>query len=254
MANGKKNYFRHYHGARKDEKIRYLMDSFGKEAYFFYFVMIELCAEKASHELKDSYDFHSSILRQELGVSQRRLNSVLKQMQSRSLLDYTCFENTYSISLPKLSKYMGKYTNKNETKTPNKIKLNKIKSNRVERKEKRQEPLELLDPDSIKIIDYLNKKTSKKFKHNTKHTKELINARLKDGYSVDDFKRVVDVKCQEWLESDMQKYLRPSTLFNANKFEDYLNQQYEINPELELENLILSTFEQGDKDASKTDF
>lgn len=53
---------------------------------------------------------------------------------------------------------------------------------------------------------------------------DLVKARLKDSYTLEDFKAVIDKKCSEWVNSDMEKYLRPSTLFNASKFESYLNQ------------------------------
>lgn len=50
----------------------------------------------------------------------------------------------------------------------------------------------------------------------------LIEARIKEGATVADMKRVIDAKCSEWKGSDMEKYLRPQTLFNASKFEQYL--------------------------------
>lgn len=50
----------------------------------------------------------------------------------------------------------------------------------------------------------------------------LIEARLKEGATVADMKRVIDAKCAEWKGGDMEKYLRPQTLFNASKFEQYL--------------------------------
>lgn len=74
------------------------------------------------------------------------------------------------------------------------------------------------------IIDYLNLKTSKSYKHSTSKTKSLIKARWNEGFRVDDFKKVVDNKCFEWIGNpDMAKYLRPETLFGT-KFEGYLNE------------------------------
>ena len=52
----------------------------------------------------------------------------------------------------------------------------------------------------------------------------MIEARFNEGFSVEDFKKVIDVKTQEWKDSNMEKYLRPETLF-GNKFEGYLNQK-----------------------------
>jgi uncharacterized phage protein (TIGR02220 family) len=80
------------------------------------------------------------------------------------------------------------------------------------------------------IVEYLNQKTGQKFKHTTKSTQRHINARLSEGFTLDDFKTVIDKKVAEWGhepkagEKDMRPYLRPETLFGP-KFEGYLNQQ-----------------------------
>lgn len=74
------------------------------------------------------------------------------------------------------------------------------------------------------IIDYLNKKTGSNYRYNTKATQDKINARLNEGFKLDDFIAVIDKKCQEWNGTDMQVYLRPETLFGT-KFESYLNQK-----------------------------
>ncbi|MGN0357216.1 MAG: conserved phage C-terminal domain-containing protein [Blautia sp.] len=72
------------------------------------------------------------------------------------------------------------------------------------------------------VIEYLNQKTGKRFKPENKATQRHINARIKDGYTLEDLKRVIDLKTGEWLHTEMVKYLRPDTLF-AGKFEGYLN-------------------------------
>lgn len=75
------------------------------------------------------------------------------------------------------------------------------------------------------VISYLNEKTGSKFKWQSKDTQRHINARVNEGYTLDDFKKVIDIKCAEWLgDARMCKYLRPSTLFGT-KFEAYLNQR-----------------------------
>ena len=76
------------------------------------------------------------------------------------------------------------------------------------------------------IIKYLNDKIGSHFKPTSKSTQRLINGRLSENYSIDDFKHVIDVKSLEWKnDSKMSKYLTPDTLFNATKFEKYLNQK-----------------------------
>lgn len=74
------------------------------------------------------------------------------------------------------------------------------------------------------IVDYLNAKLSTNYKPDNKKTLELIKARLKDGFTVENFKTVIDKKFFEWgHDSNMCQYLRPVTLFST-KFESYLNQ------------------------------
>lgn len=87
------------------------------------------------------------------------------------------------------------------------------------------------------IIEYLNLKTGSSFKHTTEQTVKHIKARLKDGFTVEDFKDVIDNRCEKWGKDDrMSEYLRPNTLF-AGKFEGYLQEarkRKSINNDLEM--------------------
>lgn len=80
------------------------------------------------------------------------------------------------------------------------------------------------------IIDYLNQKANKNYKHTTKKTQQLINARIAESFTLEDFYKVIDNKTAEWMGKvtpegiPMENYLRPETLF-GNKFEGYLNQK-----------------------------
>lgn len=74
------------------------------------------------------------------------------------------------------------------------------------------------------IIDYLNKKASRNYKHTTAKNKNIIKARWEEGFSLNDFKKVIDIKVTEWKNNEMSKYLRPETLFGP-KFDSYLNQE-----------------------------
>ncbi len=77
-------------------------------------------------------------------------------------------------------------------------------------------------PPYQEIIDYLNEQAGKRFKVNDK-TKAHINARWNDGYKLPDFRAVIEKKVSEWKGTEMDKFLRPETLFGT-KFEGYLNQ------------------------------
>ncbi len=139
-------------------------------------------------------------------------------------------------------KYMKEYREKQKTllcktnsksncKTNSKANVSSLDKKRKE--EKREEETKSEDNnvgflDSIhQIIDYLNLKLGTRYRTNSKSTKSHINARLKEGYTVEDFIEVIDKKCAEWRGTNMEQYLRPETLFGT-KFEGYLNSK--INP------------------------
>ena len=81
----------------------------------------------------------------------------------------------------------------------------------------------VLDDTADKVIDYLNFQAGTRYKCGRPHRK-LINARLKEFTKRDMFE-VITKKCGEWRGTEMERYLRPSTLFNATKFEEYVNQK-----------------------------
>ncbi len=78
--------------------------------------------------------------------------------------------------------------------------------------------------DVTEVVEYLNQAAGTSFKKNTPKTVRAVKARMKEGFTVEDFKAVIDKKVREWKGTDMQKYIRPETLFGT-KFEGYLNQQ-----------------------------
>lgn len=79
------------------------------------------------------------------------------------------------------------------------------------------------------VIEYLNKKTDSKFKPNAKGNKSVIDPRLKEGYTVDDMKMIIDTMYSKWHGNKFSNgsmgddYLRPETLFRVSKIEGYLN-------------------------------
>ena len=75
----------------------------------------------------------------------------------------------------------------------------------------------------VEIIDFLNECTGKSYKPSSKVATLNINARLKEGYTKEDFIKVISVKATKWLGTKFEDYLTPNTLF-GNKFESYLNE------------------------------
>ena len=78
------------------------------------------------------------------------------------------------------------------------------------------------------IIDYFNEITNQKRSYTCDGTNKLINGRLNEGRTMDDFKHVIDTKYTQWKnDKKMSQFIRPSTLFRPENFENYLNEPYE---------------------------
>lgn len=86
------------------------------------------------------------------------------------------------------------------------------------------------------VLNYLNEKTGKKFQA-VNGSLKFIESRLREGATVDQCHAVIDLKCLSWLkDSKMKDYLRPQTLFNAEKFAAYVGEIGSQAPKQDLKN------------------
>lgn len=139
-------------------------------------------------------------------------------------------ENYDSVKIPnqdevKIPNGSVKILNQDEVKIPN-----GFSKNTDNRQGKNTEPKidykdRLLEIDNIysRVIDKLNSLANKKYKSTTNKTKSLIDARLNEGFTEEDFYKVISIKVKAWKDTDMDRFLRPETLFGT-KFEGYLNE------------------------------
>lgn len=75
------------------------------------------------------------------------------------------------------------------------------------------------------IVDFLNETAGTSYRSSSKKTQTLINARINDGFKLEDFKQVIQTKTADWKDNEkMHRYIRPETLFSP-KFESYLNEK-----------------------------
>lgn len=77
--------------------------------------------------------------------------------------------------------------------------------------------------ESEKCIEHLNRVTNSQYRPVDSNVK-FLKARFKEGYTLDDVFKVIDFKASEWMGTKEEKYLRPATLFNAEKFNQYIGQ------------------------------
>lgn len=174
----------------------------------------------------------------DLGFSIQQIRTALNKLKSTGEITIKSTNKYSIITVVNWADYQSgedfvtsKLTSKstNEQQTNNK----QITNNQQQKKNIKNVKNEKNDKNIVEIVCYLNEKAGKHFKHNTDSTRRHINARLNEGYSFEDFKTVIDYKCSEWLHTDMEKYLRPETLFGT-KFESYLNSApRKVTPEFE---------------------
>ena len=171
------------------------------------------------------------------GVSIQNVRTALKRFEKLGFLTDESTNKNRLITIVNWAIYQGsddepnRQTNKQLTgnQQATNRQLTAIKNIRTkEGKNKELKDIVEQEPDPIpyrEIIDYLNQKAGKSFKRSAAGNKKVIKARWNEGYKLDQFKRVVDNKCQDWLNDEkMSQYLQPSTLF-GNKFDQYLNQR-----------------------------
>ena len=129
-------------------------------------------------------------------------------------------------------KAVGYFENPNKpngfSENPNKAKkADKDKDNDKDIKDKDQ--IHCTADDVKQIVDHLNQRTGAHYLSTSRKTISLIQARMREGFTVEDFRTVIDKKVLEWQGTDMEKYLWPETLFGP-KFEGYLNQSVTAKP------------------------
>lgn len=109
----------------------------------------------------------------------------------------------------------------------------------IESKQYKQAEPAPLTAQRKEVISYLNQKTGKNFKPNASGNKKAIDPRLKEGYTVDDLKKVIDIKYQQWHGKVFNNgqpgdnYLKPETLFRPSKIDGYLNETVRSEPSKE---------------------
>lgn len=161
-------------------------------------------------------------LSSELGISEQSVRTALEHLKSTNEITIQGTSKYSIITVKNYDNYQGapdKSTNNQPTtnqqsttiKESNKYNIYNVEQNSTS-----------FSSEISEIVSHLNESAGTNYKPSTKATQRHISARLNEGYTVEDFKKVIDTKCSEWLNTDYSKYLRPETLF-GNKFESYLN-------------------------------
>ena len=168
------------------------------------------------------------------GLSEQQVRTAMNKLIKTGEITIESTNKFTVITVVNYSKYQGSDTDDQPTEQPTdnqqstnnqptsnqQITTNKNKKNNKNNKNKKE--INIYTSSADEVIDHLNMRTGSSYKH-IDSTRKFIIARLKEGFTVQDCKDVIDKKCVEWMNTDMEKFIRPSTLFNADKFQNYLN-------------------------------
>lgn len=178
-------------------------------------------------------DFSLRQLQDETGIKLTTLRGIMKNLKKNGEIDIvhvgTNRRNLSIISIVNYEIYQSQSESgeqyPNTSQTVGEHQAHNFKKEKKGKKEKNNTLVVSKNDDGLisDVIDYLNQVTGKKFKSTGVTTKDKINARAKENYSLQDFKKVIDIKFSEWRGTPQDTYLRPETLF-GNKFEGYLQQ------------------------------
>ena len=160
-------------------------------------------------------------------ISIQNIRTALNHLKSTCELTIKTTSKFSIITVNNYDLYQDPNTQPNKQLTSNQQTTNKQLTTIEEYKEYKKE----INNNNIveQVINYMNELAGTSFLPSTKKTNELINARLKEGFTLEDFKDVIFFKYNEWYVEDKKweddkhsrDYYRPTTLF-SNKFETYL--------------------------------
>lgn len=164
---------------------------------------------------------------EELGCSEKTVTKIKKELVTSGLLR----EERQGLTKPNRLYILGPKIIKRESPEPKKIPSRTVENTALDTQEVQtiKTDIRKTDIDNNKllickeVISYLNLKAKKNFKVDTASHQKFIKARLKEGYVLEDFKKVVDVMVAKWEGTEYEQYLQPQTLF-GNKMDNYLNQ------------------------------
>lgn len=252
------SYFSHDSDARNDEKIIKLRMKYGAEGYGIYFMILERL--RSSKEYMSTTDYNT--LAYDFRVDAAKVKSIVEDFGLFAFTENSeCFYsdsfmnrmaikdgkskkraeagkkgaakrwNDKKAALPinNNSNAIAKPSNKdsNAIAMPSKNIASKVKESKVNKSNKEHSPANAEPPvpnfNYSAVIEYLNRKSGKHFR-DTPTNRKLIRSRLDEGFSAKEIAQAIDNVVLAWLHNpEMVRYIQPSTIFRASKFEGYVN-------------------------------
>ena len=221
------------HKCNHGKTLFILENKFGNDGYAFWFKLLELLGSTEGH----FYDFNPAPEKQFLlaktRVTEDTAAEILKTLSDVEAIDPELWDVGLIWSDNFIENVSDAYAKRIDT-LPTKEGLRLLKphlfsrngvsdNGSTESKVKESKVKESRRKHIVEIVEYLNEKAGTNFKSTTKKTRTLIQARINEDFTLEDFKTVINKIVPRWQKKpDMIPYIRPETLFGT-KFEGYLN-------------------------------
>ena len=160
-----------------------------------------------------------------LHLNRRTIDHWLKVFADAGQITYQCTSNYTAITIVNYDKYQFSESDTAQvtaqaTAQPS---AQPTAHNRIKQQGNKEINIDTYTAEAKLVIDYFNRRTGKALKY-TEGNMRHIRQRMREGFKLSDFEKVIDRKYKEWHGSPkMQKFLRPETLFGS-KFDSYLNE------------------------------
>lgn len=238
-------WFKHDTDAHLDAKLKRVQIRFGMSGYGLYWYCIELIAGSVSqNNITFSLEHDAAIISHDTGI---HVDDVQEMMNF--MVDMGLFENAEGVvTCMKIAKRLDQSMTSNQDmrniisridkKSHDKVMIESGNSHaQIRREEIRRELNPLSGKPNVKVNGYkddakdmlkvLNTMAGRDFRFVDTNIKPIID-RLKSGITRDQIHAMIGMKVREWKGTDQDKYLRPATLFNKSKCEQYIGQ---LNPD-----------------------
>ena len=217
-------YFSHDANARRDLRINELIIIYGYEGYGWYWALVEMMREQADYKLKINGKYSIQIYADELKTTSEKASEFIQdcinefklfvsdgeQFWSESLLRRMAIKEETHRKLSEAGQRGGKASGEARVKPglsdPQPIKERKGK----ETKERKNT--------CAQVLAYLNKITGRQFKV----PGENMEQRLTEGHTKAELMLIIRDRWERWKGTEMEEYVRPSTLFRPSHFNEYL--------------------------------
>lgn len=227
---------KHDTDANQDAKLQNVMLDYGLDGYGLYWYCIELIAGKVDKEnITFELEHDARIIARNTGSTTQKIEEMMKYFVKIGLFE--CSNNTITClklakrldqsmtSNPQMREIIKNFKShdgvmiKSDEVTQDQIRLDQ---SRVDKSKDKNTMSDSTNADAVEVLNYLNEVTGQKLKPSTDSHLKPIRARLKEGHTVEDFKKVIDFKNKQWKGTQQAQYLRPGTLFIPKNFGGYL--------------------------------